>query len=90
VPAGSQGANCSEILEVPAKIDGVEVTQHLKDLVKDVRRREMDLRSVVNIKGSARLWKWGHKFEVAVESHMKVDPIFLEVIEQENRVRLEL
>lgn len=90
VPEGSQGANSSEILEVPAKIAGVDVTQHLKDLVTDVRRREMDLRSVVNIKGSAWLWKWGHKFEVVVESHIKVDPIFLDVIEQDNRVRLEL
>lgn len=88
VPEGSQEANCSEVLEVPAKIDGMEVTQHLKDFVKDVSRREMDLRSVVNIKGSAWFWKWGHKFEVIVESHIKVDPIFLNVIEQENKVHL--
>nr|ABR17564.1 unknown [Picea sitchensis] len=90
VPEGGQGGNCSKVLEVPTKIDGVEVTQHIKDLVKDVSRREMDLKSVVNIKGSAWLWKLGHKFEVVVESEIKVDPISLDVIQQENRVHLEL
>jgi hypothetical protein len=90
VPAGIQGANCSEVLVVPIKIDGVMATPHLKDLAKDVSRREMDLRSVVNMKGSASWWKWDHKFEVVIESDIKVDPNLLDVIEQENRDNLEL
>lgn len=90
VPAGNQGANCWEILELPAKMDGLEVKQHLKDLAKDVTRREMCLKSVVSIKGVAKVWKWGHKFEVAVESQIKVDPISMDVIDQENKAHLQL
>uniref|UniRef100_A0A0D6R2Z7 Water stress and hypersensitive response domain-containing protein n=1 Tax=Araucaria cunninghamii TaxID=56994 RepID=A0A0D6R2Z7_ARACU len=90
VPAGSQGANSSEILEVPAKMDGLEATQHLKDLAKDVAKREMTIRAVVTIEGSAWMWKWGHRFAVRVDSEIKVDPILLDVIEQENKVHLEL
>jgi len=90
VPSGSQGANSSEILELPAKMDGLEVKQHLKDLAKDVTRREMSLKSVVTIKGVAKVWKWGNKFEVDVESQMTVDPIFMDVIDQENKAHLQL
>lgn len=90
VPAGNQGANSSEILELPAKMDGLEVKHHLKDLAKDVTKREMCLKSVVNIKGVAKVWKWGHKFEVDVESQIKVDPIFMDLIDQENKAHLQL
>nr|WIW57629.1 late embryogenesis abundant protein LEA59 [Pinus tabuliformis] len=64
--------------------------QHLKDLAKDVKKREMCLKSVVSIKGVAKVWKWGHKFEVDVESLIKVDPIFMDVIDQENKAHLQL
>lgn len=90
VPAGNQGANCSEILELPAKLDGLEVRDHMIDLAKDVTKREMCLKSVVTIKGVAKVWKWGHKFQVNVESKIKVDPIFMDVIDQENTAHLQL
>lgn len=90
VEEGSQDANSQEVLEVPAKLDGLEMTNHLKDLISDIRKREMTLHSVVTIKGNARLWKWTHRFEVLVKSNIKVDPIFLDVLEQENNVHMEL
>ncbi|KAI5064308.1 hypothetical protein GOP47_0020978, partial [Adiantum capillus-veneris] len=90
VEEGSQGANSQEVLEVPAKLDGLEMTNHLKKLLSDVRKREMILHSVVTIKGNARLWSWTHQFEVFVSSNIKVDPIFLDVLEQENNVHMEL
>lgn len=90
VQEGSQGANSQEVLDVTAKLDGLEMTNHLKQLLLDVRNREMTLHSVVTIKGNARLWKWTHRFEVYVNSNIKVDPIFLDVLEQENNVHMEL
>ncbi|GLJ54280.1 hypothetical protein SUGI_1164410 [Cryptomeria japonica] len=90
VPAGSQGANSCEIMEVPAKMDGLQVTQHLKHLIGDIAAREMSLRAVVTINGSAWLWKWGRAFQVQVHAHIKVDPLLLDVIEQENKVHLQL
>lgn len=90
VEAGSQGATSAEVIEVPAKLDGLEMTKNLKELLGDVRKREMCMKSVVTIKGHARLWKWTHKFEVHVESNIKVDPIYMDVIDQENKVNMEL
>ncbi|KAH7373729.1 hypothetical protein KP509_17G072000 [Ceratopteris richardii] len=64
VDEGSQDANSQEVLKVVAKLDGLEMTNHLAQLVSDVKNREMNLHSVVTIKGNARLWKWTHAFEV--------------------------
>ncbi|KAL2610660.1 hypothetical protein R1flu_029233 [Riccia fluitans] len=90
VEEGSQAARSSKVIYVPCKLDGLEMTNHVKDLFKDVTKREMTLHSVVTIAGRARVWKWTHNFEVHVTSDIKVDPIFLDVIEQENKVEMEL
>ncbi|XP_024527250.1 uncharacterized protein LOC9652780 [Selaginella moellendorffii] len=90
VDEGTQEADSTKILRVPAKLDGLQVTNHVKDLIKDVYKREMLLHSTVTICGAARVWKWRHKFEVHVDSDIKVDPIYLDVIEQENRVHMEM
>ncbi|KAJ7558617.1 hypothetical protein O6H91_04G048300 [Diphasiastrum complanatum] len=90
VPAGSQEANSTKILDVPAKLDGLNIKNHIVDLIKDITKREMSLHSVVTIKGHAKLWKLKHNFEVCVESDIKVDPIQLDIIEQENKVHMEL
>jgi LEA14-like dessication related protein len=90
VDSGSQEAKSEQVMEVPAKLDGLEMTNHLKDLFADVAKREMMLHSVVTIAGSAVVWKWKHNFEVHVDSDLKVDPVFLDVLDQENRVHLEL
>ncbi|CAM6099970.1 unnamed protein product [Calypogeia fissa] len=89
VKEGTQEAKSSKVLEVPCKLDGLEMTNHVTDLFKDVTKREMNLHSVVTIAGRARLWKWTHNFEVHVTSEIKVDPIFLNIIDQENKVEME-
>ncbi|KAL3690503.1 hypothetical protein R1sor_016812 [Riccia sorocarpa] len=89
VEEGAQAARCSKVIYVPCKLDGLEMTNHVKDLFKDVTKREMMLHSVVTIAGHARVWKWTHNFEVHVTSDIKVDPIFLNVIDQENKVEME-
>ncbi|MCO5601348.1 hypothetical protein L7F22_055468 [Adiantum nelumboides] len=73
VDEGNQGANSQEVLEVPAKLDGLEMTNHLKQLLSDVRNREMTLHSVVTIKGNARLWKWTHPFEVSLSLSLSLN-----------------
>ncbi|KAH9559087.1 hypothetical protein CY35_06G041300 [Sphagnum magellanicum] len=90
VDSGSQEAKSEQVMEVPTKLDGLEMTNHLKDLFADVAKREMMLHSLVTIAGSAVVWKWKHNFEVHVDSDLKVDPVFLDVLDQENRVHLEL
>ncbi len=65
VDSGSQEAKSEQVMEVPAKLDGLEMTNHLKDLFADVAKREMMLHSVVTIAGSAVVWKWKHNFEVS-------------------------
>lgn len=52
------------MLDVPCKLDGLEMTNHVRDLFKDVAKREMNLHSVVTIACHARVWKWTHNFEV--------------------------
>ncbi|KAI5075059.1 hypothetical protein GOP47_0011020 [Adiantum capillus-veneris] len=90
VEAGDQGPNSKEVIQVQAKLDGQKMTKNLKELLTDVRKREMCMKSVVTIKGHARLWKWTHDFVVHVESTIKVDPVYLVVIDQDNKVHMEL
>lgn len=90
VKEGGQEAKSSKVLDVPCKLDGLELTNHVKDLFADVGRREMNLHSVVTIAGWARVCNWTHNFEVHVTSEIKVDPIFLNIIDQENKVEMEL
>jgi LEA14-like dessication related protein len=90
VDSGSQEAKSEQVMEVPAKLDGLKMTNHLKDLFADVTKREMTLNSVVTISGCAVVWKWKHNFEVHVNSDIKVDPVFLQILDQENRVELDL
>jgi hypothetical protein len=64
VDSGSQEAKSEQVMEVPAKLDGLKMTNHLKDLFADVTKREMTLNSVVTISGCAVVWRWKHNFEV--------------------------
>jgi hypothetical protein len=69
VDSGSQEAKSEQVMEVPAKLDGLKMTNHLKDLFADVTKREMTLNSVVTISGCAVVWKWKHNFEVFLAVH---------------------
>jgi len=90
VKAGSQEARSEQVIEVPAKLDGLKMTNHVKDLFQDVTKREMVMNSVVTIAGDAVVWKLKHHFEVKVNSDIKVDPVFLNVLDQDNRVEMAL
>lgn len=90
VPAGEQAAYSTSVMELRCKLDGLELTNHIKDLFCDVTKREMWLHSVVTITGESLVWRWRHPFKVYVNSDIKVDPIFFDVLDQENRAKLEM
>lgn len=61
---GSQNARSEQILAIPAKLDGLEATNHLKDLFLDAASREMVLHAKATINGDIAVWKYRHHFEV--------------------------
>lgn len=90
VEAGEQGPRSEKILELPARLDGLEVTNQVAGFIEDVSRREMELLSLVTISGNANMWPIKHSFKIHVRSEIKVDPIFLDVKEQDNQVKMDL
>jgi hypothetical protein len=52
------------VIEIPAKLDGLKITEHVKELFQDVAKREMVMSSVVTIAGDAIVWKIRHHWEV--------------------------
>ncbi|KAF8403313.1 hypothetical protein HHK36_011415 [Tetracentron sinense] len=90
IHAGSQPANSCKLLRLPARLDGLKLAHHATKFLADVARREMMLDAVVDIEGTAKVLWWAHKFKIHVDSHIVVDPVFLDVIDQENRSELEL
>ncbi|EPS59541.1 hypothetical protein M569_15263, partial [Genlisea aurea] len=90
VEAGAQPPRSCQILRLPAELSGLHLAQRAKKFAADVARREMVLDSKVEIKGAARVLWWDHAFKVHVDSHVIVDPVFLDVIDQENKSKLDL
>ncbi|TYI73377.1 hypothetical protein E1A91_D07G125800v1 [Gossypium mustelinum] len=90
VKAGSQPPRSCRVLELPARLDGVELAHHAGKFFADVAKREMALDAKVEISGTAKMLWWEHWFKVHVECHVTVDPVFLDVIDQENESQLEL
>ncbi|XP_073269405.1 uncharacterized protein [Primulina huaijiensis] len=90
VQAGSQPPRSCQLLRLPVRLSGLQLAQHGKKFLLDVGQREMVLDSTVDIKGAAKVMWWNHKFNVHVDSHVIVDPVFLDVIDQENKSRLEV
>ncbi|KAF9598617.1 hypothetical protein IFM89_028286 [Coptis chinensis] len=74
---------CCRMLKLPARLDGLRLAHHGSRLLSDVARREMVLDAVVDVEGTAKVLWWAHKFNVHVDSHLVIDPVFLDVIEQE-------
>jgi hypothetical protein len=66
------------------------MANHSVKFFSDVAKREMVLDAKVDIGGTARLLWWGHRFNVHVDSHITVDPLFLDIIDQENKSRLDV
>uniref|UniRef100_A0A2P2MX02 Uncharacterized protein LOC107411543 n=1 Tax=Rhizophora mucronata TaxID=61149 RepID=A0A2P2MX02_RHIMU len=90
VHAGSQPPRSCQLLRLPARLDGLELAHHAKRFLNDVRNREMSLDAKVDISGAAKVWWWEHKFKIHVDSHVTVDPVFLDVIDQENNSQLDV
>ncbi|KAK6138202.1 hypothetical protein DH2020_028036 [Rehmannia glutinosa] len=90
VQAGSQPPRSCRLLRLPARLSGLQLAHHAKEFLADMRRREMVLDSTVDIKGAAKVMWWNHRFKVHVDSHVIVDPVFLDVIDQDNKSKLEL
>ncbi|KAK6926566.1 Late embryogenesis abundant protein, LEA_2 subgroup [Dillenia turbinata] len=90
VHSGSQPARSCQLLKLPARLDAIELAHHGKKFLADVKRREMELDAAVDIAGDAKLLWWNHRFKVHVDSNIVVDPVFLEVVDQENKAQLQL
>ncbi|KAF5744881.1 hypothetical protein HS088_TW07G00462 [Tripterygium wilfordii] len=90
VKAGSQNPRSCEMLRLPARLDGLELANHASRFFADVAKREMVLEAKVDFMGKARMWWWDHGFKMHVDSHLTVDPVFLDVIDQENISQLQL
>ncbi|EYU36060.1 hypothetical protein ABFS82_14G232300 [Erythranthe guttata] len=89
VMAGSQPPRSCQMLRLPARLSGLQLAQNGKKFLADVARREMVLDSTVDISGAAKVLWWNHKFKVHVDSHVIVDPLFFDVIDQENNSKLD-
>ncbi|KAI5669768.1 hypothetical protein M9H77_19621 [Catharanthus roseus] len=88
VDAGSQPPRSCQLLNLPARLSGLELAQHAKQFLADVARREMVLDAAVDIEGEAKVLWWDHRFRVHVDSHVTVDPVFLDVIDQDNKSQM--
>jgi hypothetical protein len=64
VDAGKQASQSEETIIVPAKLNGLELTTHVLQLLSDIAKREMVLNSVVTISGFVKVWKLYQDFEV--------------------------
>ncbi|XP_004506189.1 uncharacterized protein [Cicer arietinum] len=90
VEAGSQPARSCQLLRLPARLKATKLAKHASRVVADVAKREMILDAAVDIAGTARVLWWDHKFKVRVNSHVTVDPVFLDVIDQDSTAQLQL
>ncbi|CAI9105656.1 OLC1v1004634C1 [Oldenlandia corymbosa var. corymbosa] len=88
VEAGSQKARSCKVLHLPARLSGMELAHHAKRFLADVAKREMVLDATVDIQGEAKVLWWDHKFKVHVDSHVTVDPLFLDIVDQKNKSEL--
>ncbi|THG10674.1 uncharacterized protein LOC114304984 [Camellia sinensis] len=90
IDAGSQPPGSCRLLTLPARLSGLELAHHATQFIADVSRREMVLDAAVDIEGAAKVLWWDHKFKIHVDSHIIVDPVFLDVIDQENKSDLDV
>lgn len=88
--ADEQPAMSCRLLHLPARLDGVELAHHARAILADATRRHMELDAAVEIAGEAAVLLWSRRFSVRIDSHIVVDPVFLEVVEQNNRSEMQL
>ncbi|KAL2328456.1 hypothetical protein Fmac_021883 [Flemingia macrophylla] len=88
--AGSQPPRSCQLLRLPAHLHALQLAHHAVRFAQDVANRHMTLDATVDIAGTARVACWDHHFKVHVDSHVTVDPVFLDVIDQENTSQLQI
>ncbi|KNA06838.1 hypothetical protein SOVF_177290 [Spinacia oleracea] len=89
--AGSQPARSCRLIKLPARLSGLELmANHKSQFMSDVAKREMVIDAVVDVNGAAKVLWWEHKFRIHVESRVSVDPVFLDVIDQDNKSQMDL
>lgn len=88
--AGEQPPTSCRLLHLPARLDAVELAHHARSILADTARRHMELDAAVKIAGEAAVALWSRRFSVSIDSHIVVDPVFLDVIEQENHSEMQL
>ncbi|GAB2233944.1 hypothetical protein Droror1_Dr00003174 [Drosera rotundifolia] len=90
IDAGEHAARSCRVLRLPATVKGMELASKGKRFLEDLGKREMELGTEIEFDGVARVGWWGRRFRVKVDSRVVVDPVLLDVIEQENRSKIEL
>lgn len=90
ISAGSQPPNSCQVLRFPARLGGTELASRAGRFFADVAKREMVLDASVDVSGTARLLWWSHRFKVHVDGRATVDPILLDVIDQEIRSEMQI
>ncbi|KAK4772505.1 hypothetical protein SAY86_014280 [Trapa natans] len=89
IAAGSQPPWSCQVLRLPARLDGVKLAHHAGRFFSDVARREMVFDAAVDLAGDAQVMWWHRKFKIHVDSRVTMDPIILDVVDQENKSQLE-
>ncbi|GFZ07287.1 late embryogenesis abundant (LEA) hydroxyproline-rich glycoprotein family [Actinidia rufa] len=90
IEAGSQPPRSCRLLRLQARLGGLQLAHQAARFLADLRRREMVLDAAVDIEGSAKVMWWDHKFRVHVDSHVVVDPVLLDVIDQDTKSEMEV
>ncbi|KHN21157.1 hypothetical protein glysoja_006636 [Glycine soja] len=68
----------------------MEMSINWSSISPNIRETQGPNIPAVDIAGTARVMWWDHNFKVHVDSHVTVDPVFLDVIDQENTSELEV
>ncbi|KAK7404848.1 hypothetical protein VNO78_05854 [Psophocarpus tetragonolobus] len=90
VLAGSQPPRSCQLLRLPARLHSLPLAHHASSFLHDVARRQMVIHAAVHISGTARLFFFDHCFQVHVHCHVTVDPIFLDILHQDNSSHLQV
>jgi hypothetical protein len=90
VPPGGQGPQSEQIISLPCRMSGLKATHHLKELLSDVANREMVLHAKCTVTGDIAVWIIRHHYEVYVKSEIKIDPVFLDIIDQRHRADINI
>ncbi|KAJ7948007.1 Late embryogenesis abundant (LEA) hydroxyproline-rich glycoprotein family [Quillaja saponaria] len=90
VQGGFQPARFCQLLRLQARLHGLELAHYAARFAADLAKREMVLDAAVDIVGTAKVLLWDHKFKVHVDNRVTVDPMSLDIFDQESRSKLDI